>query len=93
MRVDEITTLTGAECKDGSFIYNYELNDGMGMKFDSVGNDQKTVIQNVIDSQNKQIFCNQMKVMRPLINSAIWSYKIKSGEEFIRVEFRPSDCK
>ena len=59
----------------------------MGMKFDSVGNDQKTVIQNVIDSQNKQIFCNQMKVMHPLINSAIWSYKIKSGEEFIRVEF------
>ena len=93
MRVDEITTLTGAECKDGSFIYNYELNDGMGMKFDSVGNDQKTVIQNVIDSQNKQIFCNQMKVMHPLINSAIWSYKIKSGEEFIRVEFKPSDCK
>ena len=93
MRIDEITTLTGAECKDGSFIYNYELNDGMGITFDNVADTQKTVMQNVIDSQNKQLFCNQMKIMHPLINSAVWSYKIKSGKEFIRVEFKPSDCK
>ena len=93
MRIDEITTLTGAECKDGSFIYNYELNDGMGITFDNVADSQKTVMQNVIDSQNKQLFCNQMKIMHPLINSAVWSYKIKSGKEFIRVEFKPSDCK
>ena len=93
MRIDEITTLTGAECKDDSFIYNYELNDGMGIAFDNVADSQKTVMQNVIDSQNKQLFCNQMKIMHPLINSAVWSYKIKSGKEFIRVEFKPSDCK
>ena len=93
MRIDEITTLTGAECKDGSFIYNYELNDGMGITFDNVADTQKTVMQNVIDSQNKQLFCNQLKIMHPLINSAVWSYKIKSGKEFIRVEFKPSDCK
>ena len=93
MRIDEITTLTGAECKNGSFIYNYELNDGMGITFDNVADSQKTVMQNVIDSQNKQLFCNQMKIMHPLINSAVWSYKIKSGKEFIRVEFKPSDCK
>ena len=92
MRIDEITTLTGAECKDGSFIYNYELNDGMGITFDNVADSQKTVMQNVIDSQNKQLFCNQMKIMHPLINSAVCSYKIKSGSEFMRVEFKPSDC-
>ena len=71
MLIDEITTLTGAECKDGGFIYNYELNDGMGITFDNVADSQKTVMQNVIDSQNKQLFCNQMKIMHPLINSAV----------------------
>ncbi|WP_298960426.1 hypothetical protein [uncultured Campylobacter sp.] len=92
LRVDEITTLTGAECKDGTFIYNYELNDGMGLKFDSINDTQKNVMQNVVGSQNKQIFCENMKVMHSLINSAVWVYKLKNGSEFMRVEFKPSDC-
>lgn len=90
-RVDNVTTVTGAECKNGSLKYVYALNDADGIEFSKFDESQKNVFNNVQSNILKNLYCTSLVELHKYTNSVIWSYMF-DDKKFAEFEFKPSDC-
>lgn len=91
-RVDSVTTLTGAECKDGSLRYVYELNDADGVEFSKFDTNQKKMFEDIQKGILQNLYCTSLKELHMYTNSIIWTYNMKDVK-FAEFELKSSDCK
>lgn len=90
--IDEVTTLTAAECVNGSLKYVYTMNDADGVEISKFNDTQREVFNNVQSDMLKNLYCTALKDLHQYTNSVIWSYKQADGKNFAEFEFKPSDC-
>lgn len=92
-RIDSVTTVMGAECEDGSLKYLYRLNDDKegGIEFSQFDETQKQAFYDTQKNILNQIYCTSFRQLWEYTNGLIWYYEF-DGKEFVRFEFKPSDC-
>lgn len=78
-RVDDVTTLTKIECKNGTLKYTYELNDTDGIKLSKFDDAKKKLFSDVQRDIIKNLYCTTFSEIQDYTNSVIWSYRFNEN--------------
>ena len=92
-RIDDATTLKGAACEEGSFIYDYALNSSSNLDLSALDAGDAEIVKEMLFAKAKSGFCSAefSRRLRELGKTMVLNYEIE-GLPPIQLKLDKNSC-